>query len=52
MEDLAEPALGIRWELGVVFAQMLFGLDVTRRYGSPAELIREGALLSQIAVSS
>ncbi|KAM0750676.1 Serine/threonine-protein kinase [Meredithblackwellia eburnea MCA 4105] len=28
------------WDVGVLFAQILFGLDVTRRYASPAELIR------------
>ncbi|KAK4052686.1 eukaryotic translation initiation factor 2-alpha kinase [Microbotryomycetes sp. JL201] len=28
------------WDLGVVFAQMVFGLDVTRRFVSPAELVQ------------
>ena len=30
------------WELGVVFAMMLFGLEVVRRYTTPMELIRDG----------
>ncbi|BGP42493.1 eukaryotic translation initiation factor 2-alpha kinase [Rhodotorula kratochvilovae] len=28
------------YELGVVLAQMVFGLDVVRKYGSPAEVVR------------
>ncbi|GAA5836580.1 hypothetical protein JCM9279_000433 [Rhodotorula babjevae] len=28
------------YELGVVLAQMVFGVDVVRKYGSPAELVR------------
>lgn len=33
------------WDLGIVFAQMLFGLDVYKRYPSPAELIRGSAYI-------
>ncbi|KAL8287446.1 hypothetical protein RQP46_003304 [Phenoliferia psychrophenolica] len=28
------------WDVGVLFAQMLFGLDVAQRYSSPSDLIR------------
>ncbi|ORY86753.1 kinase-like domain-containing protein [Leucosporidium creatinivorum] len=43
-EVVEEPFLYDRnrdmWDLGVVFAQMVFGLDVFRRYASPADLVR------------
>lgn len=29
-----------RWDLGVVFARMVFGLDVCRKYPSPTDLVR------------
>lgn len=32
------------WELGVLFSQTVFGLDVVVRYSSPAELISESEL--------
>lgn len=32
------------YELGVVLAQMVFGLDVVRKHSSPAELVRTSAL--------
>jgi len=31
------------YELGVVLAQMVFGLDVVRKYNSPSEVIRSSA---------
>lgn len=36
----AYPFVLCRWDLGVVFAQMTFGLDVFRKFASPADLIR------------
>lgn len=31
------------WDLGIVFAQMLFGLDVCRRYSSPTDLFKNSS---------